>query len=314
MSKRLPKILSPIIAAVHFAATRLPFKIAQPLMAFIMGTGGPIFIKSRNMRTNICDVFPDLDEAAREALIKTILANFGRHIGEILHTASFRDSTHGLRIDLSTPDGVTFDAKGPAIYVGAHVGSWELFPLIFKQKSQPLTVIYSQNEHPMLDTLLMDQRTQTGAMYVEKNKALRPCIQALSRGESVALLVDQRVKQGIDVDFFGRLTAISRLPALLATKFDCPVIPFEVVRMGRGHLRVVFQDAILPDGEKGKQAEGTLTQAIASNVQDSIVRNAESWFCTKTRWRPEDREKFFVQHDLPVPATQPHETAALTDR
>ncbi|MDC0116043.1 lysophospholipid acyltransferase family protein [Octadecabacter sp.] len=309
MGKRVPKVLGPFITAVHFTISRLPFNQASALMAFVMGNSGPAFIKTINMRRNIRDVFPDLEEPAIDKLIKMVLANFGRHIAEILHTTSYKDTAHRLRIDFSTPHDNRFDGKGPAIYVGAHVGSWELFPLVFQQHNRPLTVIYSQNEHAILDTLLMRQRAQTGATYVEKNKALKPCIQALSRGESVVLLVDQRVEQGVDVNFFGRLTAMSRFPSMLAMKFDCPIIPFEVARVEPGHLRVLFQDAIMPDGRTDKQSETSMTQDIACKVQESIIRNSDTWFCTKLRWKTADKAKFYPQqaassaNTTAVPAT-----------
>lgn len=295
MANRVPKYLNPFISVAHLAITRLPFKVAYFLMAFVLTKGGGIFLKTKNMRRNIRAIFPDLEEPAVESLTRKMLANLGHHVAEIFHITSFREAKHGLCIDFSTPQGVTFDGKSPAIYVGAHVGSWELAALVFTQENLPITVIYSQNENATINNLLMDQRRQTGANYVEKNKALRPCYQALDRGEPVALLVDQRVNPGIDVNFFGRPTAISRIPARLATNFNCPIIPFEVVRIKPGHLRVVFQEAILPSGNRGKQAELKLTQDIADTVQDSIIRNADTWFCTKLRWKRADREKFHDQ-------------------
>ncbi|MDA9865264.1 lysophospholipid acyltransferase family protein [bacterium] len=295
MGKRIPKYLSPFFATLSFVAARLPFKTSYFLMGIVVNKGGEFFLKPRNMRANLREIFPDLPEPAIEDLTKKILTNFGRHIAEIFNIASFKQGKNGMRIDFSSPEGAVFSGKGPAIYVGAHVGSWELLPLVFTQKNQPLTVIYSENENASLNTLLMHQRQQSGATYLEKNIALKPFYHALDRGESIALLVDQRVSPGIDVTFFDRPTAISRIPARLATNFDCPIIPFEVVRIAPGHLRVVFQEAILPAGRKGKQAELELTQNFALKVQESIVRNADTWFCAKLRWRRSDREKILAQ-------------------
>lgn len=295
MVKKIPKRFSPLIAALHFTIRRLPAKQAAALMAYVLTKGSNIFVKPTNMRRNIRQVFPEMDEPAVEALANEMLANFGRHIAEIAHATDFRDGLNGARIDTATADGSPFEGKGPAIYVGGHVGSWELSPLVFQQQNQPVTVIYSQNKNPIVDTLLQAQRDETGAKYVEKTKALRPCFQALDRGESIALLVDQRVSPGIDVEFFGQTAAVTRLPARLATGFNCPIIPFEVVRIEPGHLRVMFQEPILPNGQKGKQAEFELTQKVADAVQASITRNAESWFCSKLRWKRVDREKLRLQ-------------------
>lgn len=296
MGKQIPKRFSPLISVLYFAIKHLPVKSASALMAYVLTKGSNVFVKPNNMRSNIREVFPELDKPAVDALSKEMLANFGRHIAEIAHISDFSDGRRGTCIDCSTPEGMTFDGKGPAIYVGGHVGSWELSPLIFKQKNQPITVIYSKNSNPIVDGMLRSQRRLTGASYVEKNKALKPCFHALNRGESIALLVDQRVDPGIDVEFLGQTAAITRLPARLATGFNCPIIPFEVVRIKPGHLRVVLQSPIVPDGRKGKQAEVELTQKVANAVQKSIRRNAEIWFCSKLRWKRVDKERLRDQN------------------
>lgn len=291
MPKTVSNRFNPLIGAIHFAIRRLPIKHASALMAFVMTKGGNAFVKSVNMRRNIREAFPDLEATEVDALASQMLASFGRHVAEISHISDFRDGVNGARIDWSTPDGSEFTGEGPAIYVGGHVGSWELAPLVFQHVGRPITVIYSPNKNPIIDNLLLAQRAETGGKYVEKIKALKPCFQALDRGESVALLVDQRVSPGIDVEFFGQTAAVTRLPARLATGFNCPIIPFETVRLAPGHLRVNFQEPILPDGQKGKQAEFELTQKIADAVQASITRNAGAWFCSKLRWKRVDRER-----------------------
>lgn len=295
MAKPIPKYLIPTITVLHFFITKLPLKVAYFVMVFVMVKGGEVFLKPKNMRRNIREAFPDLEEPAVEAVSKKILANFGRHIVEILHIASFKEGKRGFRVDLSTPEGATFDGKGPAIYIGAHVGSWELCPIVFAERKQPLTIIYTENDSPTIDNLLMQSRKQTGCHYVEKDNALRACYQALNRGEAIGLLVDQRVKLGVDVDFFDKPTAMSRIPARLAMNFNCPIIPMDVVRIKPGHLRVIFHEAIRQTGETGKQAELELTQQIACAIQASITRNVDSWFCNKLRWKSADKNKFPIK-------------------
>lgn len=291
MTRQVSNRLNPLITALHYGIRRLPIKRATALMAWVMSKGGDTFVKTANVRRNITEAFPDLDEAATEALTREMLANFGRHVAEIAHMADFRDGRNGARIDWTSRDDTAFPPSGPTIYVGAHLGSWELCPLVFQRHHKPVTIIYTPNSNPSINNLILSQRNVTGANYVEKVKALRPCFQALDRGESVALLVDQRVNPGMDVQFFGQTTAITRLPARLATGFDCPIVPFEVIRQEPGHLQTVFHTPILPRGRKGKEAEFDLTQQIANVIEDMIIRNADTWFCSKLRWKRVDRER-----------------------
>jgi KDO2-lipid IV(A) lauroyltransferase len=212
---------------------------------------------------------------------------------------------------VQTPEGASLDDHGAAIYVGAHVGSWELMPLVLNRNSRPVTVIYTENVTPFIAQRLSRMREETGARYVEKSTALKPCIRALEQGGSIALLVDQRVDPGIDVNFFGRPTTMTRFPARLATRFNRPIIPFEVVRTGPGQLRVIFQDPIVPDGATGKQAEAALTQRMAKAIEASIKRNAESWFCSKLRWKEADKIKAKADKSAASPGTS-HPQDALS--
>ncbi|MEP2921700.1 MAG: lysophospholipid acyltransferase family protein [Sulfitobacter sp.] len=297
--------MNPLIASMHFVIRTLPFRIAQPLIAFIIKNSGGILIKTSNIKRNIADVFPHLSKAEIDALTKEMLANTGRHIAETAHMKSFKEGKHGLRIDYTTPDGMVFDGKGPAIYVGAHVGSWEMFPILMAEKNQPFTIIYTPHENAVLNGLMMKPRLETGVKYVEKSKALRPCLKALKNGESIGLLVDQRVSPGVEAEFFGRPASFTQMPARLAIAHNCPIITFDVVRLKTGHLRAVFRPPILPNGEKGPEAEARLTQEIATSIQGSITRNAESWFCSKLRWKRSDKKRPFDPAEVKDTSGQP---------
>ena len=291
MPKRIPNRYSLIILAIYLIVRVLPIKSASELMARVLGVSSKTFLKTKNIKSNIRDVFPDMDGQSAEALTKEMVENFGRHIAEIAHIPAFRDARRGTSITVRIPEGSSLEDHGPAINVGAHVGSWELAPLVLQRIGHPVTIIYTENVNRFVNKLLSRMREQTGAQYVEKSNALRACMKALEQGPSVGLLVDQRVPSGIYVDFFGRPTKMTRFPAMLAIRFNCPIIPIEVVRLGTGQMRVDFQDPIMPDGITGKPAELELTQRMAEAIEESIKRNAGSWFCSKLRWKAADKIK-----------------------
>ncbi len=304
MPKRVPDRYSPIIWTIYLLVRVLPTKTASELMARVLGVSSKTFLKTKNIKSNIRDVFPDMDNQSVKALTKEMVENFGRHLAEIVHIPAFRDGRQGASITVRTRGGLSLEDHGAAIYVGAHVGSWELMPLVLQRIGRPMTIIYSENATPVVSKLLSRMRQQTGAQYVEKSNALRACMKALEQGHSVGLLVDQRVASGIDVDFFGRRTKMTRFPAMLAIRFNCPIIPIEVVRVGPGQLRVDFQDPIMPDGISGKPAELELTQRMAEAIEDSITRNAGSWFCSKLRWKAADK----IKADAGQHGVSPHQS------
>ncbi len=290
MPKPMPKGLRPLIAFGHFALGALPVRTASNLMAYALGRKGGSVLNMATMKANLHDAFPHLDGGAVDALSTKIAENFGRLTAEIVHIGTFKKGRQGTCIDISAPDGMVVDGRGPVIFVGAHVGCWELLPLAFGSNAKNVTIIYSRNKSPVVDKVLHMLRPKTGASYVEKSKGLRPCVEALDKGGALALLVDQRVDSGLEVDFFGRPTVVTRLPARLAMRFGCPIIPFEITRPAAGQLRMTFQDAIMPDAFEGPDPEAAITQRVAHVVQDSITRNADSWFCNKRRWKAKTKK------------------------
>lgn len=254
-------------------------------MAAMMARSGGMFLDKPRIQRNIHAAFPDLGTPAVDDLVRKIAANFGRLVAEIVHFDAYREATRGAVIEFAPHGGLRRDWQGPVIFVGAHVGGWELLPLALSREGRSVTAIYSRNKNAVVDSILQGMRPKTGAAYVEKAAGLKPCIQALKQGGAVAMLADQRVDSGLEVDFLGRPTVVTRFPARLAMKFGCPIVPFEVTRAGPSHLQVNFLDPIMPDAHAGAAAEVEMTQKMAMAIEGSITRNLDSWFCNKTRWK-----------------------------
>jgi len=251
---------------------------------------GNILVKKRKIRNNIRRTFPTMDPTSIDALTDRIVGNLGRHVADIVFMSRYKTGSKGATISVNPVGSSIFESQEAAIYVGAHVGCWELAPLVFARHARPLTVIYSKDKNPYVDRFLMSARRVTGATYVQKETGLRPCMHALQQGGSIALLVDQRTDEGgIAVDFFGQSSQISRLPARLAIKYGCPIVPFEVVRVAPNEARMEFKDPIRPQRVGGHCSEQELSQQVATAIEASIRRNLDTWFCNKRRWEPDSR-------------------------
>lgn len=300
MAKQAPSALISFLASASVALRFLPIWVASGLLGYVISFR-PIrkaAFKTATMERNLGIAFPDLTKTAIEALVKQITANMGRLIGEIIHVKAFKDGNRGTSIKVTTPDGATFDSAVSAIFVGAHVGSWEMLPLAFKDNARDLTVIYSEDKNATISGFLGPIRSWTGANYVEKAKSVKACLSTLEKGGSLALLIDQRVDTGLDVDFFGRASPVTRLPASLAIRYSRPIIPFEVVRLGPGRIEIIFHAPITPDGRSGKVGEIEMTQSMVDSIQDIITRNRGTWFCNKRRWtRPSEDLAPLVSND-----------------
>lgn len=284
----MPKGYSLLLPVCYFLTRILPVRAASEVLARFFRSHGDKFLKMHCIRKNLRDAFPDLTPDEVEKTATEIAENFGRHIAEIIHAPDFRTGVKGAMLEYDQAQRAKSCQHSPAIYVGAHLGSWELGPLAFERLGQQLTVVYSQDKNSATETAMRALRRKIGGRYLAKSDGAKPIIDTLSQGKSVAFLVDQRVDSGLEVDFFGRRSVMTRFPARMAIKFACPIIPFEVIRTAPGYLRVVLLDPIMPFDHQGEKSEMELTQRMAHSIQASIERNRNTWFCHTRRWK--DRE------------------------
>jgi KDO2-lipid IV(A) lauroyltransferase len=113
----------------------------------------------------------------------------------------------------------------------------------------------------------------------------------MKEGGSIGLLVDQRVKRGVEIDFFGRPAIFTDLPARLAMKFNCPIIPIEAMRLDPRHCQVMIHEPIWPGEDRGEHAVRDLTQQMVSVIEDSIRKRPGEWYSDKARWRKPDLKR-----------------------
>ncbi len=285
MANRSHWALGALATACDLAIRALPVRAASEIMALLLRALAPFIVKRNTIRKNLRTAFPELDDPAIDALAGRIIGNCGRMIAEIAKIPTFRAGAGGTELRARGALDYPLRQRGRAIFVSAHLGNWELAPIIFEREGLPLTIIYTPLRQPAIDDRLMALRRATGGTYVEKSKALRACAAALKRGQSIALLVDQRVEAGIEVEFFARATRFTHFPARMAVKFDCPIVVVESARRGPGRLDAVFHEPIWPDAEAGEDAERVLTQKMAKVIEGCIRRQPEQWFCNKRRWR-----------------------------
>ena len=58
----------------------------------------------------------------------------------------------------------------------------------------------------------------------------RELITFLKKNFSVALMIDQRVSEGIRSDFFGKPAFTTTIPAQIIKKFNCEIVPVHIER------------------------------------------------------------------------------------
>ena len=124
--------------------------------------------------------------------------------------------------------------------------------------------------------------------YICKNqirkgiKGVKETIEYLKNNHSIALMIDQRVSEGIKVNFFNKPALTTTLPAQLSIKFEVDIIPVYIERTTDNNFILEFQDRINPKNFSDKK---DLTEKLNNVLEKMIIKNPNQWIWTHNRWK-----------------------------
>ncbi len=255
----------------------------------LLETLGPRSRKHRHVLANLRMLCPERDEAEITALARAVWGNLGASLAEFPHFAAIIDPDcefASLEVVCENRDPDFLARKRPCVFVAPHLGNWELSGYAIHSLGYPVDLVYNPQVNPGLERLVAARRTALGQTLIPKENALRRLIASLKQGRSVGLHVDVRIDDGLSVPFAGAPAATTPLPAWLARRFDCAIVPVHTERLGDARFRSVIHPAVHAPGEAHKSLE-EITAAMNRAIADLIRARPGQWQCTKRRWPKE---------------------------
>ena len=95
-------------------------------------------------------------------------------------------------------------------------------------------------------------------------------------------MIDQRVSEGIKVDFFGKPALTTSLPAQLAIKFNLPIVPVFIERETNYNYKIKFFNPINNSNLENKEE---ITKKLNQVLESMILKNPNEWIWTHNRWK-----------------------------
>jgi KDO2-lipid IV(A) lauroyltransferase len=252
---------------------------------------GPKLRKSGHMQRNLAVAFPELDEGERRALLRRVWGNTGAVFAEYPHfpTLCRRDFDAHFEV-VSRHDLTDYRAgRKRGIFVTAHLGNWELAVAPALHLGLSVAAVYAPIKNPVIDRMLKRKRAALGCELVNRDTGLPHLIAALREGRSLGLVVDHRDDSGIPLPFFGLDKLTTAVPARLALRFGCELIPTRIERLEGTRFRVSVCEPIRPDPALGGRRDQAIQMMIEVNeiFEQWIRERPEQWLCTKRAWAKE---------------------------
>jgi KDO2-lipid IV(A) lauroyltransferase len=278
-------------AALFFAAMRaLPLDAASAVGGAVARWVGPRLGVSNRARRNLIAALPELSVARIEAIVRGMWDNLGRVAAEYPHLRHIRVFPTDGRVETLGIEHLdrALAARRPVILFGGHLGNWEIAALAAGQYGLDIAQIYRAANNPLVDRMIARFRGAKGSSgtgeFIPKGAiASRRAVGALRRGAHLALLADQKLNDGIAVPFFGRPAMTAPALALLASRFDCTVLPTRVERLQGARFRLTLYPPLkLP--RSGDADVAALMAAVNATLEGWIRERPEQWFWVHSRW------------------------------
>jgi KDO2-lipid IV(A) lauroyltransferase len=252
----------------------------------LLRTLGPLTGTHKTVTRNLRIAFPEMDPAERERLAIDQWEQTGRTFAEL--AVMDRLTPESGRIDIVGLERLHAirDAGRPVVLVSGHLANFEVMAAVIMAAGVPCQVTYRAANNPYVDALIRQSRERYGIkLFAPKGDGTRELMAGMKRGESIALLVDQKYNQGPEVEFFGQPVNASPGAARLALKFGTVMQPLSVTRLPGVRFRVTAHEPILvPD--TGDKAADVLAgvQAVNRFVEDRVREHPVDWFWVHKRW------------------------------
>jgi KDO2-lipid IV(A) lauroyltransferase len=270
-----------IVVLIFGAARLLPLPVASAAMGGLFAAIGPLTPWQGRAARNMKLAMPEMTDAERRHVLAGMWQNLGRVIGEFPHVHRMV----GLgQIEFDGLENLR-GLDGGAILVGAHIGNWELGPYAALQEGHKVAAIYRPLNNQLLAWLLARRQANYGGdIYRKGREAALGMVSTLRKGQVMCLLVDQQLREGMAVPFFGHPAQTSISHVKLAIKKQVPLIYMRTRRLNGSRFRVSISPPITLPNQDDDESVLAVASEINHTIEGWIRETPEQWFWPHRRW------------------------------
>jgi len=264
----------------------LGFKLSSNFGSWIGRFIGPFFRSRKNILLNIKKAFPDTEENSLNLIINSMWANYGRILSEYLFIRNFRNSTlkNFLNIEGQEILDEICHSKEQVVFISGHFNNFELMAMQIEKSGINLAAIYRPLNNIFLNKIMEKIRKK----YICKNQikkgksGTRELLESFKKKNSIALMIDQRVSEGISSNFFGKPALTTTIPAQLVKKFGCKVVPIYIERTNGFYFKMKINQPIKYNDTSSIEE---ITLDLNKRLEEMILLNPSQWIWSHNRWK-----------------------------
>jgi KDO2-lipid IV(A) lauroyltransferase len=276
-----------ILIIIFFSLFKiLGLKFSSALGGKIFEIIGPLFRSKKLIHSNIKKAFPDINLKNLNRMTKLMWNNYGRVFAEYMFIKDFRLDKSVSKIKIEGQEilnKIKTEGK-PVVFVSGHLSNFELMAMHIEKSGIKLSAIYRPLNNIFLNGIMERIRKK----YICKNQikkgvgGMKKLISLKKNNYSTALMIDQRVTQGIASNFFNQKALTTTVPAQLVKKYKIPVVPIFIERINNINFNIVVKNPINFDDKKSVR---DITDKLNHVLEQMIIYKPEQWIWSHNRWK-----------------------------
>jgi len=255
----------------------LPPQMASALGGMIAGTFGPVSSWSWRSLFNLSYAMPELTAEERRRINRRMWGNLGRVVGEFFHIHRL---IHSDRVTYEGLEHIAANRDKGGLLIGAHLSNWELVGTPPMKLGLPVRAVFRPTNNPLVARLLKRRAAVYDRMYEKGRKGARGISETIREKAFFAILVDQKLREGMMLDFFGHKASTPVAHVKIALKEKAPIYLVRVIR-GKGcRFRVI----VSPFAIKAGDDVAAIATRINKEIETWIRECPDQWLWPHRRW------------------------------
>ena len=248
---------------------------------------GPIFRSNKISSSNLSLALTELDETEKNKIIKKMWNNYGKILADYVFIKNYRNSKNfSDKIVIKNHFELENIKKNstPVIFISGHFNNFELMAMHLEKSGIDLAAIYRPLNNIFLNPIMEHIRKN----YICKKQVkkgisgTKELLKYFKNGTSIALMIDQRVSEGIYSKFFNKEALTTTIPAQFVKKFKAKIVPIYIERNLEDNFTIEINKCI---EFSDKDSIESITLKLNEILEKMILRNPDQWIWTHNRWK-----------------------------
>ena len=274
------------VSTFFFIFKIVGYRNASNLGEIIGKIFGPFFRSNSRIQNNLKNSNIGNSENDRKKIINRMWGNYGRIFAEYPYIEKFKNDSLEKYIKINGAEVLEDIKKNnkQVVFISGHFNNFELMAMEIEKHGINVAAIYRPLNNIFLNKKMEKIRTNyICKKQIKKGRSgTREMLELFRDGSSIALMIDQRVSEGISVNFFNRKCLTTTIPAQLIKKYNCGIVPVYIERKNNINFEISFSKII--EFQKNHNIEN-ITLELNLILESMILKNIDQWIWSHNRWK-----------------------------